>query len=320
MQRIKIVSVNDGKRIYYDMTTDYRDLDKFNIEDDFIMSPKVDFVFKLIFGDEKNKDILIAFLSAVLRVSTEEFQGIKLINTELLREFREDKKGILDVRVETKHGKQIDIEIQILPTAFMPERTLFYWSKMYNSQIIPGDTYDKLKKCITINVVDFECVPVDKVHTTYHITEDETGYKLTDVLEVHFLELPKLKRLDSIKDSADPILDWLQFINSESKEGMIMLAEKNENIKTAYEVLQRVSKDKEARMAYEARQAEIMDQLTREKTAKQAGIEEGREEGREEGVKDVAKNLILIGLDMLTVMKATGLTEEDIKSIKDELH
>ena len=46
-----------------------------------------------------------------------------------------------------------------------------------------------------------------------------------------------------------------------------MLAEKNENIKTAYEILWRVSKSKEARMAYEARQAEIMDQLTREKTA-----------------------------------------------------
>ncbi|WP_461205399.1 PD-(D/E)XK nuclease family transposase [Clostridium sp. DL1XJH146] len=70
--------------------------------DDFIMSPKVDFVFKLIFGDEKNKDVLIAFLSAVLKLHKEEFKGIELLNTELLREFKEDKKGILDVRVKTK--------------------------------------------------------------------------------------------------------------------------------------------------------------------------------------------------------------------------
>jgi hypothetical protein len=51
-----------------------------------------------------------------------------------------------------------------------------------------------------------------------------------------------------------------------------LFAEKNENIKTAYEILQRVSKSKETRMAYDARQAKIMDQLTREKTAKEEGI------------------------------------------------
>ncbi len=59
------------------------------------MSPKVDFVFKLIFGDEKNKDLLIAFLSAVLGVPAEDFKGIEIINSELLREFAEEKKEYL---------------------------------------------------------------------------------------------------------------------------------------------------------------------------------------------------------------------------------
>ena len=125
-------------------------------DDNFIMSPKVDFVFKLIFGDEKNKEVLIAFLSAALRLSKEEFKDIELLNTELLKEFKEDKKGILDIRVKTKKGEHIDVEIQILPTEFMAERTLFYWCKMYLSQVNPGDIYGKLKKCITINIVNFE--------------------------------------------------------------------------------------------------------------------------------------------------------------------
>ncbi|GFZ30396.1 hypothetical protein CSC2_09220 [Clostridium zeae] len=33
------------------------------------------------------------------------------MNTELLREFKEDKKGILDVRVKTKNNEHIDAEI-----------------------------------------------------------------------------------------------------------------------------------------------------------------------------------------------------------------
>lgn len=71
----------------------------------------------------------------------------------------------------------------------MAERTIFYWSKMYTSQIKPGDTYDKLKKCVTINIVDFKCTPLKKLYSTYHLTEDKTGYRLTDIIEVHFLEI-----------------------------------------------------------------------------------------------------------------------------------
>lgn len=79
------------------------------LDDNFIMSPKYDFVFKYIFGNEKHKDILIALLSDILAVPEEEFDGIEIINSELIKEFKEDRKGILDVRVRTKLGKQIDV-------------------------------------------------------------------------------------------------------------------------------------------------------------------------------------------------------------------
>ena len=35
---------------------------------DFIMKPKNDYVFKRIFGDERNSDILISFLESVLKI------------------------------------------------------------------------------------------------------------------------------------------------------------------------------------------------------------------------------------------------------------
>ncbi len=186
-------------------------------DDNFVMSPKLDFVFKYIFGNEKHKDLLIALLSDVLNVPEEEFEGIEIINTELIKAFKEDKKVILDVRVRTKSGKEIDVEIQILPTEYMAERTIFYWSKMYTSQIKPGDTYDKLKKCVTINIVDFKCTPLKKLYSSYHLTEDKSGYRLTDMLEVHFLEIPKLFDDDIEKDENDPIVQWMEFLDGKSK-------------------------------------------------------------------------------------------------------
>lgn len=55
-----------------------------------------------------------------------------------------------------------------------------------------------------------------------------------------------------------------------------MLAEKNKDIKKAYDLLQIISKDEKAGMLYEAREAELRDQLTRMKSEKAKGREEGR--------------------------------------------
>jgi len=45
------------------------------------------------------KTYLIALLSDALGFTEEEFDEIKIINSELLKQFKEDKKGILDIRV-----------------------------------------------------------------------------------------------------------------------------------------------------------------------------------------------------------------------------
>ncbi len=296
------------------------------------MSPKIDFAFKLIFGDEKHKEITIAFLTAVLKVPKGELADIEIINSELLRQYEQDRKGILDVRVKTRDGRQIDIEIQILPTVFMPERTLFYWSKMYASQIRAGDGYELLKKCITINIVDFDCTPLKQVHScytanwhnftfliphpnppplgegvyekrrlcqfaVYHLTEDiNKGHRLTDVLEVHFLELPKLfEEGISIRED-DAIVQWMLFIDGSSMEVMEMLAEKNKDIWSAYSLLKIISNDEKTRMVYEAREAELMDQRTRIKSAEEIGVKRGKAE-------------------IIQVLLARGMTVEDVASI-----
>ena len=275
------------------------------------MSPKYDFVFKYIFGNEQHKDLLIALLSDVLGVPEEEFAGIEIINSELLKQFKEDKKGILDVRVKTKIGGQIDVEIQILPTEYMAERTIFYWSKMYTSQIQPGETYDKLKKCVTINIADFECTPLKKLYSCYHLTEDETGDKLTDLVEIRFLEIPKLFDKDIERNENDPIVQWMEFLDGESKGVMELLAEKNKDIKKAYDLLKIISKDEKAKMLYEARQAEISDQLTRIKSAE--------EKGENRKAIENAINFLKLGVSEEIVAKGTGIPIEKILEIKTKM-
>jgi predicted transposase/invertase (TIGR01784 family) len=48
----------------------------------------------------------------------------------------------------------------------------------------------------------------------------------------------------------------------------------------------------------------------------QKGIQLGRQEGRNEGKLEVARTMLQNGLDRSTVMKMTGLTEDDLAQIR----
>ena len=299
-------------------------------QDDFLMLPVVDFVFKLLFGDAKRTERLKSLLSSILQLPLEAFQDLAIMNPNLPPNFAGDKYGILDVRAAMTDGRQINIEIQVLPYAAMPERTLYYWSKMYTQQLAEGESFADLKKCITINIMDYNFPLVNKVHSVYHVVEDENGSRLTDVLEIHFLDLEKLRNGQDIKGLNPSMLKWLRFLAAKRKEEFELLAKEDKELNRAYERLQQISADDEARIWYELRQKGILDQRTieaegREKALKALeegraeGLEEGRaeglEEGRTEGLKEVAANALQKGMDIALIASITGLSEEEIKTL-----
>ncbi|MFZ3132207.1 MAG: PD-(D/E)XK nuclease family transposase [Desulfosporosinus sp.] len=69
------------------------------------------------------------------------------------------------------------------------------------------------------------------------------------------MELPKLRFQKALRNENDPVIQWMEFLNVETKGAMEMLSEKNPAIKEAYERLQVISQDKTARMLYEAKPA-----------------------------------------------------------------
>ena len=110
---------------------------------DFIMKPKVDFCFKELMEDA---DVRRGFIAAILGIRPEEIMHTELLQTHLRKEYKDDKLGILDVRVRFEDGTQIDMEMQMAPFKLWPERSLFYLAKIYVDQIHEGEDYNKLKK------------------------------------------------------------------------------------------------------------------------------------------------------------------------------
>lgn len=285
-----------------------------DFEDRFILDPKNDVVFQRIFGSPENEDILISFLNALLeKTEKEKIKHIEYVDTKLSDiETIDDKIGILDVRVVTENGTNINVEIQLINRYNMINRTLFYWSRLYSSQIKKGSDYKDLKRTITINILNFNYIDDKSYHTIYHLYEDESKKMLTDILEVQFVELPKF--INQSPELNNNLNRWLTFLTNPQeglKEGIEMA---EPAIKKAITVLDMLSRDPETVRLAELRMKHILD----EKSMLEGAKEEGREEGREEGKLAVAMNLLTMGIDIQSIVKATGLREEQIRSLSKD--
>ncbi len=77
-----------------------------------LLDPKVDFVFKNIFGSEKNPKILISFLNATLKPK-KKIVSVEIKGTDIAKQFVEDKYSRLDIKATTSNNEIINIEIQL---------------------------------------------------------------------------------------------------------------------------------------------------------------------------------------------------------------
>ena len=275
------------------------------------MKPKVDFCFKELMEDEEVRN---AFLAAVLGINVEDVIESRILPSHLRQKDKDEKLGILDVRVLLNNREQIDIEIQVTFSEYWAERTLFYLGKMFTDQLKPGENYQKLEKCIHIGILNFTMFDDEEYYSCFHFWSDEGRKLYSDKVEIHTLELPKLAKHDYPETE---LLKWLQFINAETKEEFEMAAEKNEYIKKAYEDLNRISADEEKRLEYEERERMIRDHQYFSTIYKETGLKEGLKEGLRNLDKHV-RNLRSFGQTIIVAFnKFASDTDEEMELLRE---
>ena len=103
-------------------------------------------------GDEKNTDILMAFLNGIFEDSGEPLvESVQILNPFIEKDALTDKMSILDIQARTQAQTIVNIEIQVRQTGEMRERSLYYWAKRYQSQLKAGDPYGRLGRVVVIN-------------------------------------------------------------------------------------------------------------------------------------------------------------------------
>ena len=247
--------------------------------------PTSDYVFKRIFGDPNNLyDILADFLKAVIPdLQNDELEKIILRDTHVLPNIQDDKFCILDVMVELKSGKLIDIEVQVINRKDMEQRTCFYLSHLVSSQLSSGERYKNIKPTIAIIITKYDWIKDSKsYHNTYKFFDKENNSYFGDTMTIHTIELTKLKN----DDAKNELYNWIKFFNAKSKEEFKMASDTSEAIAKAVKKVEELSLDENARKEYEMREKALKDYNSVIFDAKAEGIKEGIEKGVKEGIKE----------------------------------
>lgn len=278
--------------------------------DEEYISPKYDVAFKHLFGNNNNKDILQAFLSDVLDLPCDEFDKIELADPQNNRQYKNDKFTVLDVKVRTKTGVNIDIEIQYDKVGAFVPRMVYYMCRLFDGQLQGSDKYHKLNKAICIVIADFSFIDKPNYHGRYMLHDNENSDTLTDLLQVHTLELPKVPRK---RDNA--IWDWMSFFKAKTKEDFEMVSKNNNGVKKAVEELHLFSADEIAReQAFQEKKAR-MDAYEFKRSALEEGRTRGMAEGKAEGKAETAKKLKEMNVDINIIIESTGLSKEEIEKL-----
>jgi len=262
------------------------------------------------FGKVGNEEITKGLISAIIK---KEVKKVELDDNPILeKDLKDDKIGILDIKARLDDDKVCNIEMQVVRNENIIKRIMFYWSKLYSSGIHEGEDYNELHKTIAILIANFEMEnlkEISKFHTKWEVREEEySKIILTEVLEIHIIELKKLTR--QLKGNniskKDKVVLWSQFISNPKGVGEKEMSE-NEDIKKANEELEKINEDAHEKYLAHLRLKHILDTKDIELY--------GYNRGKADSQKEVILNMHKEKIDIETICKILNLSKEKVEEI-----
>ena len=269
-----------------------------------LLDPKMDFVFKNIFGNENNPKILISFLNAVLKPENL-ITGVEIKDTDLNNDNIADRYSKIDIKAMTSN-EEINIMLRLESELNTIEEILYNYSSFCLEQLSDGEDDNTLKRAVCINILNFKYLKTKGFHSVYRMKEIQTNEELTDVEEIHFIEIPKLE--DSSDKKEDMLVAWIEFLKNPESEKVRSFEMNIDEIRVAKDELVKMSNDDAQRELYEVRSNALRDKISALNAAKQKGETNSK--------LKIAKALLDV-LDVETIAEKVGLSVEKVKSLKE---
>lgn len=288
------------------------------------INPFTDYGFKRLFGEEPNKDLLLDFLNELLKEKEGRIVELNYMQSEHLGSTAIDRKAIFDIYCKNEKGERFIVEIQKAKQKFFKDRSVFYSTFPIREQALKTNWNFELKAVYTIGVLDFvfDEDKDDKSKYLYDVKLMDIDSKKVfyDKLTFIYLEMPKFnKTIDELKTRFDK---WLYVIKNLHKLERIPETLKESIFMKLFETAEIARMTRDEFNTYEGSLKYYRDLQNTIDTSYEEGVQKGIEQGIEQGKKrqsiQTAKTLLKNGVAIELIVQATGLTEDEIKQIKNQ--
>ena len=173
------------------------------------IDPKVDCVFKTLFGSDDHRDLLIHFLNALLAEDlAAPITDVDILNPYNERETLDDKLTVVDVKARDAARRLFQIEIQLLVFANLAPRILYAWADLFSQQLQRGGDYRALQPVYAIWILDGTLFRERPEYAHRYRWRDDRGRLLLDHGTIRVFELSKFD-VEPVQSDAER---WLRFL------------------------------------------------------------------------------------------------------------
>ncbi len=280
--------------------------------------------FKIIFGQEVSKPMLLHFLNTLLK-GERVITNITFINKEQVAEYRDDRSLIYDVLCETDTKEKIIVEMQNRSQPNFADRCLYYYSQAVSRQGEKGEAWGySINAVYLIAFLNFRMDGLgDNLRTDVSLVNMQTGKVFSDKERFVFLQMPCFHK--EAGDCETLFERWIYVLKNMAVLDRMPWTAKDMVFQRLAKVAEVRNLIKEERMQYDASLKHYRDSLNVMRGAIEEGLARGRTEGfskgraegftkgRAEGRAEVARKLKTMGMSLKDIMQATGMTEEEVE-------
>lgn len=275
---------------------------------------RFDWAAKRLLRDKANFCILEGFISVLLR---EDIKIDQILESEGNQESYDDKYNRVDIKALNSRGEIIIVEVQITRQLDYLRRILYGVSKAVTEHISKGEDYTRVKKIYSVNILYFNIGEGEDY--LYHGTTTFTGVHTHDSLRLRKRDTEGLRcsapedifpeyyliRVNQFNEVArTPLEEWIRFL----KDNAIAPDTTAPGLREAKERLRVMEMSDAERHAYDRHIDNVRSEY--------GMIRAAEIDGRLNAQKEITLNLLTLGVDMETIRKATGLTEQEVLTIK----
>ena len=279
------------------------------------INPYTDFAFKLLFGTELNKELLISFLNALLH-GEEHIKEITYLNSEHLGTQERDRRAVFDIYCENEQGEKFLVEMQKGEQAFFKDRSIYYATFPIREQAIKGSEWNyQLKAVYTVAILNFvfDDKDDDYFHHEVKLVDMRTKKVFYDKLTFIYLEMPKFNKTEY---ELETMFDkWMFVLRNLSRLMERPVALQERIFERLFKAAEIANFDRKELIEYEDSLKNYRDWYSVVSTAEQKGIQKGIQEGEKKKQYEIARNLKSLGIAPDIIAKTTKMTLKEIAEL-----